>query len=73
MSIASLGKPKSKEASIKSGLSRRGIKRTPEQLKRLSDAHKGYKWTEERKKTYSKTQTGSFFLQKSLSIYFNEC
>lgn len=61
MSITSLGKPKSKEASIKSGLSRRGIKRTPEQFKRLSDAHKGYKWTEERKKTYSKTQTGRSF------------
>lgn len=49
MSAAHKGKPKSKEASIKSGLSRRGAKRTPEQIKRLSDAHKGYKWSEERK------------------------
>lgn len=61
MSIAHLGKPKSKEASIKSGLSRRGTKRTSEQLKRMSDAHKGYKWSEERKRAYSKTQTGRSF------------
>lgn len=61
MSIALLGKPKSKEASIKSGLSRRGTKRTPEQIKTLSEAHKGYKWSEERKRAYSKTQTGRSF------------
>ena len=42
MSASHLGKPKSKESSIKSGLSRRGTKRTPEQIKTLSDAHKGY-------------------------------
>jgi len=61
ISIAHLGKPKSKEAAIKSGLSRRGSKRTPDQIKRLSDAHKGYRWSEDRKRSYSKSQTGRSF------------
>lgn len=61
MSDAHKGKPKSKEASIKSGLSRRGSKRTPDQVKKISDAHKGYRWSDNRKKSYSKSQTGRSF------------
>lgn len=71
ISVSHLGRPKSKEASIKSGLSRQGIKRTPEQIKSLSDAHKGYTWSEQSKKKLSETRKGTKFSEShrhSISI-----
>lgn len=56
-----LGKPKSKDSSIRSGLSRRGIKRTPLQIKNLSESHKGYIWSSESKIKLSETNKGKKF------------